>query len=620
MSKIKCKFDRSYIVFCFMSYGLLDWILRKTYVYFGDVALYDKIPLLFVIGWSLVLCGITYILPGIWKKIFMIISVLFFSILVLVHGAYINVFDKFFSFSDLSLLKEGAGFADTSYIDIRKRIILIVIISCILMIVAIYIVPKEHSRREITIGSGILAIGMVFIIGAHESFPEKQDAAEWDCASNITNVYDDFVDTKRCMILCGMYEYTFRDIWEIINPFDTLQYEKEVEEIDEKLSDLDSEKEINNKTGIFKNKNLILVQLENIDTWMLTKENMPNLYKLKQEGINFENHYSVGFATGKTFNTEFIVNTGYVPQTKGEAPSYIYSKNYYPNSLANLFKEKGYTVNSYHSNNGSIYNRGNVHKVFGYEKYHNFEDMGMEDYTMDSQMLNNFDAMITSDRFFDFLITYSGHGPFSLDNNVCKKHLEEVKQENQDTDKTYLYGLSQAKETDEFVQILIQKLTQSGLLDDTVLVFYTDHYAYSTISKEKELELKGTNDPNLLQNTPFFIWSKDIEPENVEKVTSTIDILPTLANMFELECDYHYFIGNDAFDSKKGYAFFSDFSWYDGEIYYNSQYDGEMTRYIKETVKEVDEKTKISWGILESNYFVTKKMENDESISGLMNM
>lgn len=67
------------------------------------------------------------------------------------------------------------------------------------------------------------------------------------------------------------------------------------------------------------------------------------LYQLKTEGIDFVNHFSVGFATGRTFNTEFIVNTGYVPQPNGATPSYIYSKNKYPYSLAHLMKKEGYT-------------------------------------------------------------------------------------------------------------------------------------------------------------------------------------------------------------------------------------------------------------------------------------
>lgn len=599
-----------YIVICFLSYFLLDWILRRTYLSYGDLSLYDRIPLFFVLGWCILLCGIIYCLHVKIKRFFMGISIVVYGILVLVHGAYINVFDKFFSFSDLALAKEGADFVDASYIDIRKRIIIVVILSVILMGIAIYIVPKKENRKICIIaGMIMLFLGVGSVQYAKYCLPEKQEADVWNVSQNIGNVYEDFVDSKRCLLMSGIYQYSFRDLTEQINPFEKMQYEEVVRELDDYFEKNDIKKIDNAKTGIFKGKNLILVQLENIDTWMLTEQNMPNLYQLKTEGIDFVNHFSVGFATGRTFNTEFIVNTGYVPQPNGATPSYIYSKNKYPYSLAHLMKKEGYTANSYHSNNGNIYNRAQAHSVFGYEKYHNWTDMEMDDYTMDSQLLNNFDVLVPSDKFFDFIITYSGHGPFTTDNAACAAHIDEVRSENNDPDEIYLCGLAQAKETDLFVKKLIQHLEESNLINDTILVFYTDHYAYSTVSAEKELELKGTSDSNLIQNTPFFIWGSEVTPEVVEKVTDTTDILPTLANMFDLDCKYQYYVGKDAFEENRGYALFSDFSWYDGETYYNNKYAGEITDEIEVINKEVQEKINMSWKVLESNYFESSNKE-----------
>ena len=156
---------------------------------------------------------------------------------------------------------------------------------------------------------------------------------------------------------------------------------------------------------------------------------------------------------------------------------------------------------------------------------------------------------------------------------------------------------------------MIQHLEESNLINDTILVFYTDHYAYSTVSAEKELELKGTSDSNLIQNTPFFIWGSEVTPEVVEKVTDTTDILPTLANMFDLDCKYQYYVGKDAFEENRGYALFSDFSWYDGETYYNNKYAGEITDEIEVINKEVQEKINMSWKVLESNYFESSNKE-----------
>ena len=182
--------------------------------------------------------------------------------------------------------------------------------------------------------------------------------------------------------------------------------------------------------------------------------------------------------------------------------------------------------------------------------------------------------------------------------------MDEVREYAEITDATYLAGLAQAKETDVFVGNLIQKLEESGLLDDTVLIFYTDHYSYSTIDEELLYELKGTSDSNLLQNTPFFIWSQDAEAEKITKVTNTADILPTLANLFGLDLDYKYCFGYDAFDPEyTGWVVFSDLSWYDGTIYWKPAENEEESDYVKEMSAMINQKINISWDVLDTDYF-----------------
>lgn len=58
-------------------------------------------------------------------------------------------------------------------------------------------------------------------------------------------------------------------------------------------------------TGIFAGKNLIVIQMETIDYWMITEEDLPAIYSLMNEGIHFTNVYTPGFAIGYTFKTKF---------------------------------------------------------------------------------------------------------------------------------------------------------------------------------------------------------------------------------------------------------------------------------------------------------------------------
>ena len=594
-----------YVVILLINFLMMDFVIRNIFSKYAFWGTLNKVTILFVIGWSLSLTGICCILPGKIKKAVSIIIVSIFSCLMIVHNAYDNVFQKFFSVSDFSLINEGTEFMDMSYIHVRKIVIIVALWTVVSTIVSLLFCYNEKKNEHLVLGIIMIILGVGSTYAAKFALPERASADTWNANSNLGNIYDDFVDTHSALVLTGLYEYTFRDCFLTFNSVKLVHDQEAVEELNEYF-EAQEEHQKNSVTGMFEGKNLILIQLENIDNWMLTEENMPNLYQLRDEGIDFVNHYSPAFATGKTFNTEFIVNTGFVPMTKGEAPGYIYSKNAYPYSLANIFKNSGYSVNSYHSARGSIYNRENSHKNFGYEKYHNYVDMGMDDYTMDSQLTNNFECMVTSEKFFDFIITYSGHGPFSIDNAACAAHIEEVKEESESEDETYLNGLAQAKETDLFVKNLIMNLDMEGLLDDTVLIFYSDHYAYSTISEELQTELKGTSDENLLQNTPFFIWASDITSKKVEKVTNTADILPTIANFFNLETDYRYYVGEDIFDeSYTGYAMFSDFSWYNGEYYYRANEENPDTE-MQELTSIINQKIRNSWKTLEVDYFYNK--------------
>lgn len=46
------------------------------------------------------------------------------------------------------------------------------------------------------------------------------------------------------------------------------------------------------------------------------------------------------------------------------------------------------------------------------------------------------------------------------------------------------------------------------------------------------MQIKGVDNGNLLQHTDFFIWSADLAPTQIDKVTSSLDVLPTVANLF----------------------------------------------------------------------------------------
>ncbi|MEG0177891.1 sulfatase-like hydrolase/transferase, partial [Anaerorhabdus sp.] len=116
---------------------------------------------------------------------------------------------------------------------------------------------------------------------------------------------------------------------------------------------------------------------------------------------------------------------------------------------------------------------------------------------------------------------------------------------------------------------LISDLERDGLLEDTVIALYGDHYPYG-LTKDAINELFGSDIGNEIYKTPFIIWSPEIEHKEVTDITSTFDIYPTLANLFGLDIDGQMVIGRDALSDEKGFVLFQDYSWMTDKGYYDA--------------------------------------------------
>ena len=513
------------------------------------------IPWVFTLGWSLLLTAVAWVLPGRGRRVYLVVlgGVLF--ALTVVHGVYLNMFRKFFSFGDMAFAGDGFAFLDGSYLMIRKLAVLLGLVCLALMVLAALLTLPGRQRRPLWALIGALA-GVGILVGGWWTWLRGGDTMIWDMAGDSAVVYENFTDTRSAMDLLGIYQYTFRDLQLVLSPGGSDLTEEELEEIDSYAQSRPHQD--NEMTGLLAGKNLILVQLEAIDTWMV--DYMPNLQAVKEESVVFSNHYTPAYITAGTFNTEFMVNTGLLPAAAGTSTA-VYTRNAFPGSLPNLLRRAGYTANSFHGSEGDVYNRETIHENLGYEAYHSGSDMGMANYTMDSQLITAFDDMTAGDPFFSFVITYSGHGPYGEENPIYLAHADEAQAAATRTDGNYVYAVAHAMETDEFVGELMDALEGAGLLEDTVVVFYADHYNYYMLNDLQNMDIKGVDSINLLQHTDWFIYSADLEPETVEKYTSSLDVLPTLANLFGLEADYGLLAGDDAFSDAGGYVIFNDNTW-----------------------------------------------------------
>ena len=555
-----------------LAWLILDINLRYTFQGTAVVGAWYLPAFLFTFGWILVLTGLVIFLPGRARSLVRWLPTVVFGLLTLTHSAFMNVFRRFFSVAALTF--SGVGdFVETDYIQFHPPILWAFGGAVVLTFLSGRLqkrFPLPRGKKPALLGLAAVVAGGCVIAGVHFLYFPKMDTVVWENTDKdaAAAAYQDYTNSTNALMVSGLYQYTVRDLWICLRPAGSMSQEEE-QAIDGYIAEYEAGQAPNEYTGLLAGKNLILVQLEAIDTWMLSKDYMPNLWQVKQESLSFTNHYTPAYITAGTFNTEFIANSGLLPATGG-IPTSVYTRDSYPYSLANLFAGAGYTCRSFHGSEGTVYDRENIHKNLGYESYHGGQSMAMEVYMMDRYLMNGFETMTEGDPFFSFLITYSGHGPYGEDSGIYQAHADDAQRLAGDTEGNYVYAVAGAMETDQFVGEFMAKLEQTGLAEDTVVVFYADHYNYYMMNDALNMQIKGVDNMNMLQHTDFFIWSKDLEAGQVDKVTSTLDVLPTLANLFGLDTTGAFLPGHDGLGDQGGYVFFNDGSWYDGEVYWSS--------------------------------------------------
>ena len=614
-NKIKNFISNYYYIFIIsLPFILIDIVTRILGYKIHFYGLGRLVPNLFTISYIILIIGISLSLEKRKGKILYIIFFIISFIIFITNNIYYSMTGTFFDFSLLLLASEGSEY----FLDAILKCNIWVYISSIIIIVCFIFGIKYFKENKKTNLKRIIKIFFIFLI-FHFMTPlllgKANDNLDWSTWRNPRNIYINFNDNNKSMMISGIYEYSVRNFYITFIKAKKTTNEEDITFLKEEYSK--EEESYNTKyTGKYKDKNLIILQLEGTDNWLITEEDTPTLYNMMKDSINFTNHFSYYNGGGSTFNSEFAVNTGFITPLSYTQNAYTFNKNYFPYSLANLFKNEGYSVNAFHMNNSEYYSRGTNYKNWGYDNYYGLKDLGTyknDLYTLDRELILNEtfnEKMFSEEKFVDYIITYSGHLPFTTEKGVCKKLITEdiLKEENiEELPNDYILpskteeecARRQAKETDYMVELLLNNLKEKNLIDNTIIVVFTDHYLY-TLSDQTILEKYKDTNNNLINKTPFFIWDNGNSKKKITAVTSQLNILPTLINLFGLEYHPNYYIGYDALNPNyNGYVFFSDYSWYDGNVYVDG---GIVTngKYIEPLILE------------DKNYFVNYMIRKND--------
>jgi len=597
----------STIILIVLSFLILDLGLRFiTYDSFKFYSYLKFTPLGFSLSWISLIVGILFLISKKKRKIFYSILLIFYILITYSQYICFQNLGKFYGISDIFLVSEGAEYFKDAIKRTDLKIILVLIIPIILAIITIKLInitiDKKNDKQDKIF---IICMTLIGLIGFRSAaiLNMGEDENSYKASVNVIIVYEDFKDPTKTLQATGVFENLSRGIYMFAK-------KKIVDNTEEKLEKIDKYLESNNKqlvkneyTGIFKDKNLIYILMESIDNILVTEEVMPTLTKLRKEGINFYNKYTPFFGGGQTINSEFATNTGlYSPNDVN-----IYDvENTYNTSLANKFKSIGYSTASIHFNNGFYYNREIFHTNLGYDNHYALADMELDNdeynYKMDSNLIKSkkvYELISREDKFLTYITTYSAHMPYDMDEAKC----QEIDYGLNDSQSELACAKNLARDTDEMIRLLIEKLEEEDKIDDTVLVFTSDHYmyGYTNINEERAL-----HNEYLLQNTPFIIWAENLESEEITKVVDQADILPTILNMFDISYDPNLYVGEDIFSqNRKNYVYFNEDTYYDGFELYQLNDDGGDAK----TYKEINETIKFNDNLIYTNYLKVEEKE-----------
>ena len=383
--------------------------------------------------------------------------------------------------------------------------------------------------------------------------------------------------------------------------FEGLIKKGEMNKNQQKLSNYFISQEITDKhalTGTFEDKNLIVIMMESTNDILINKEFFPNFYKLYEEGWAWTNSYSPRNSCS-TGNNEM---SGMVSlyTINSSCTANMYKKNVYPHAIFNLFKKAGYTTSSYHNYTEQYYARKTIHPNMGSDKYYGVQDLGISysnvyhEWPSDVDLIEKvLELTQEQDKFMAWVTAVSAHQPYTQDSELSKQYFDYFKDTTYNaTLKRYLAKL---KVFDDSLGVLLEGLEKQGKLDDTVIVLYADHYPYglttNTINSYLDYDVKVDLE---VDRTPFVIYNSTITASKYDEYTSYMNLVPTIANLFDLDYDPRFYAGKDILsENYENRVIFANGSWKDEKGFYNAS-NGTMTyssandTYTAEQIKEIN--------------------------------
>lgn len=505
--------------------------------------------LLFInpISSALLFFGIALFFKGRVQTTVMIIMNSLLSILLYANVVYYRFFSDFITVPTLMQAKTNAGQLGDSAISLMSPFDIFYFIDTLILILFVakkwYSAEKAVSRKP----------AKYVIIAAIVTFFINLGLAETDRPQLLTRSFD----RNYLVKYLGAYNFTIYDI---------VQNAKSASQ--RAMADSNDITEVENYIkanyampkpeyfGKAKGMNVIYVSMESLQTFIID-------YKLNgQEVTPFLNSLAHGGETfyfdniinqtgqGKTSDAEFIMDNSLYPMSQGAV--YVNKAQNTLQATPAILKTLGYTSATFHGNYKTFWNRNEMYRTIGYDKFFDAEyyDMseektknyGMKDKPFFTESMPLLESL--PQPFYSKFITLSNHFPFKMDEEDTDFPAAETE------DKVVNQYFQSANYMDQALEQFFNDLKKSGLYDNTVVVLYGDHYGISENHNDTMAEIIGKEITPFeyaknLQRVPVFIHVPGVEGGVQHQLGGQVDVQPTLLHLLGIDTKDYLQIGSD---------------------------------------------------------------------------
>ncbi|WP_068676668.1 LTA synthase family protein [Oceanobacillus sp. Castelsardo] len=356
--------------------------------------------------------------------------------------------------------------------------------------------------------------------------------------------------------------------------------------------------------GVGEGKNIIKIHLESFQSFLIDfklhgEEVTPFINSLvhdeNQDFTYFDNFFHQT-EQGKTADAELIMDNSLYGLPQGSA-FVVKGDNTYQAYPAIIGQRQGYTSAIFHGDGKSFWNRDEIYKHFGIDKFYHedYYDMsadkvinyGLKDKPFFEESMKYLEEL--EQPFYAHMMTLTHHHPFTINE-------EEATIERAETSSNTVNNYFQtARYLDESLEQFFTDLKEAGLYEDSIIMIYGDHYGISDNHNKAMEELLGEEITPLkyseLQRVPFMIRIPGVDGQGINhEYSGQMDVVPTMLHILGIDAQDYILMGTDMFsEDHKDYVPFRKGNFVTEEFTYlnGAYYDNETKEIIEEPTEEM---------------------------------